>query len=422
MGCGSTNTRENTQKNSLSNKKLLSSNNIIQIDSIKKDKYFEDISIFENFMKNNDKYIKDINNITDIIELNNYINSIIQKNQSDEKENKINIDFNIFKKGVYRLKSKEYLKQNFISSISPYNGFVNIIDKINQLDSDISKLKEIININTNYFHSKNESLEDINLNMINFNLDLTRKDIAKEYIINIIEQLKYEYNEKIESLVIQIPANDDNNNNNEDDPYNSINILDDSHIIGEISDAIIHLFNLKSAVIAIIDNLDSNFYKDIHIDNLEVVIQSFKYNTKISNIGFGCINCVGIINDSMFKTLCSIFNENYFSLAISNIGFKIYDFESIFERVNDMSKLKLLLYECPENTKNKERTEMLAFIANTIKLNKTIEVIYLLGFDECSKNDIIQASSIIRSNKITKNVIVQLPFRVALKKYIDYYY
>ena len=321
------------------------------------------------------------------------INEFLDKNDELFKLN--NITKNVVHFGILSSFSYKYY-MSCPSKLNAYNCFINLMDKINQRDSDIKKLKDNLQQNAKYFPKPEEQ------KLINFNLNLQL--ISKELIPFVIERLKYEDSNLLEHLSIQIP----------------ISLLAEESIFLELSSIITNSPYLSSILISVNKGTITTDYPICNIDSIEPIINAIRNNYRIRNIGIGCIDCVGEMGLSMQNSISCLLNDYIFSFGLSNLNFDMESFTTIIERLIDIKRINLLFYECPENTYNKVRTDQLNIITNSLQESEIIRMIYLMGYDECSSKDKSNCINTLRKKGYIQEIIIDVPLRFAIQKLDQY--
>lgn len=373
MGCGRTNTT--------SNKIQMQKKGFIE----KKQAYDQAYLTFSKFLEKNADFENKATNLksSEIEEFVTLNETLLKTHQITKKA---------ASSGVKRLINKEVYK-NCIYKGSCFEVFMDVIDKIKQTDTDIKILKEIVIQNGGKsFHIPNNS----NQIALVLDLDLINDD---ELIASLIEQAKYEYNDKLSHITIKVP----------------ISYINKGHLFIEIGDLIENSINLLSCSV-IIQNFKEKYAK-VNLNGLLPTVSAIKRNLSIKNISFGCCNCLGIMSADMQNEVTYMLNDNIFSLGLSNLDFISEVFDYLIERIMDMTKLKIFLYEPPIEMNYETKNLILNRFTEQLNDTDSIEMIYFTGFDDCSENTITNSINSLRKKGVIKSVIIDKSFDYALQRY-----
>lgn len=375
MGCGRTNTT--------SNKVQVQKKGFIE----KKQVYDQSNLTFKKFIEKNPEFENKATKLKS-----SEIEKFVDSNEALMKTHQITRK--VVLNGIKRLLNKEaYNKVIFKGSC--FEVFLEVVDKIKQTDTDIKILKEIIKNNGGKsFHNST----DINQVALNLDLSLFNDD---ELLISLIEQVKFEYNDKLSHITIKVPSESVNK----------------GHLFIELGDLIENSINLLSCTVIVQSTSGKN--NKVSLNGMLPTISAIKGNLSIKNVSFGCFNCQGTMSPDLQNEITYMLNDNLFSLGLSNLNFNSEVFDYLMERLMDMTKLKLLLFEPPNDLTFESKNSMLTKFVEHFHDTDNIEMIYFTGFDDCSDELITNSINELRKKGVVKSVIIDKSFDYALKRYYE---
>lgn len=375
MGCGRTNTT--------TNKIQLQKKGFIE----KKQVYDQACMTFKKFIEKNPDFEIKAGKLKSS-EIEEYVTSNESLLKTHQITRKVVIN------GIKRLINKELYNKSVYKG-SCFEVFIEVMDKIKQTDTDVKILKEIVTQNCGKsFHIPN------NYNQVALVLDLEFIN-DDDLIISLVEQAKYEYNDKLSHITIKVP----------------ISYINKGHLFIEIGDLIENSINLISCSV-IIQNIKEKYTK-VNLNGLLPTVSAIKGNLSIKNVSFGCYNCLGIMSTDMQNEVTYMLNDNLFSLGLANLDFISEVFDYLIERIMDMTKLKLFLYEPPTELSFETKNLILNRFTEQLHDTDSIEMIYFTGFEDCSEKLITNSINLLRKKGVIKSVIVDKSFDYALKRYYD---
>lgn len=382
MGCGRTN---------------LSGGNKVQIQKRgfieHKLEYEQALQAYRSFVEKNPSFESEVSSISP-----DKINNFMANKEALFKANSITRK-SVLKGIYYNLNQKDISK--CIIKLNAYHKFIEIIDKINQTDTDIKILKEITSTASNGFFHKPSNNNTCSV-VIDFN-SINDDDLG----LALLEQIKYELSTKINHLTIIIP----------------VDSINKGHFFIELSDLIENSINLLSISVVVANkNYNTNKtpkYKEVILNSLFPVTSAIRTNTSIRNIAFGCDNCKGLMSIDMQNEIIYMLSENLFSLGLMNLELADEVFFDFVDRLFELKHLKLLLYEPPNEYDLQNKDIILDRLCKKLHDTDTLEFAYFTGMDDCSEDLITSSINLLRKNGIVKSVIIDKPFGDALSKYFN---
>lgn len=371
MGCGNANSTKNK--------------NIDILFQERRKQYYRMEEEFRAFLSRNDQFESEIR-LLDNSEVEQYISKhqdILDKSRIDKK---------VAYREIQKILTLPIIEK-FKLAHPTYETFIELMDKFNQLDSDMRILKEITSSDKNFpKQSKGNKA---------FHLDLTKVNIFQMF--SLLDVLKYRYSEGIEHLSIHVP----------------LSVLNNGRLFIEITDLVEKCYSMKTFIFAVVNerNLD---YIGVNINVIEPLLIGLKQCVGISNLAIGCLNCKGEINERVQESFSYLLNDETFSFGVSNIQLNFKTLIELTERVVDQKKIRLFFLENPEDLQLKEKHIVLSKISEALMETLSLQMIYLCGFDDCTQDLKTYCINQIRKNGVVRNVIMDIPFREILGKFLDH--
>ena len=381
MGCGRTNATNNPVS---SNKMFLD----------RKINYFSGLQQFDKFLESNKEIENDLK-ILSYDEIEKYITN------QEEIFKLNNLNRKIVMKGIVNFLNKP-LFDKMIFKGSLFEKFIQLLDKVSQMDSDIKYLKETIKSGKHYFHQPSSEAN------IGFNLDLreaiTHK-LSEYHILSLIEQVKYNLHDSCSHLTVIIPCS----------------LLLKGSLFIQISDLIENITKLLSFSL-IISNENENKKSDSPSANLNGLLPIFsavRNKYFIKNISLQCLNCKGELTLDNQNEIIYLLKDNIFSFSLSCIELNMENLDYFLERVQDMKEIKLFHYETPDDYNFITKNQILEKVQNQLEDHNFLEMVYLTGFYDCRQDLITNTINTLRKKGQIKNAIIDTNFFQILKKFLD---
>lgn len=370
MGCGNANSTKNK--------------NIDLLFQERKKQFFRMEEEFRIFLSNNHSFESEIR-LLDNSEVEPYIN------KHQEILDNARVDKKVAYREIQKILTLPMIEKSKIANPT-YETFIELMDKFNQLDSDMRIVKEITSNDKNFpKQSKGNKA---------FFLDFTKLNIYQMF--STIDVLKYQYCEKIEHLSIHVP----------------LNVMNNGRLFIEMTDLVEKCYSMRTFIFAIV-NQPNQDYLNVNINVIEPLLIGLKQCIGISNLAIGCINCKGEVNDRVQESFSYLLNDETFSFGLSNIQLNFKTLVEMAERVVDQKKIKLFFYEPQEDLQLKEKHIILNKLSETLMETLSLQMIYLCGFDDCTQDLKTYCINQIRKNGVVRNMIIDVPFRDILRKFLD---